>query len=129
MKRLGMANTVHLDEATPEDLAGEVVSNLDKTEQGSSEMLVLFCSSQNLTANKTLCDGLIHCRGQRIMRLVSLDKAHLWAMHGAVFLVTQFASSAMISLPPSSWTSEATPLFFWPWRPPCQYRCCNPSSP
>ena len=47
--------------------------------------MVLLCSRQHLTTNKVLCDASILCRDQRTLRLVSLDKEHLWAMHGASF--------------------------------------------
>ena len=77
MKWLGMANAVHLDETTPEDLAGEVVPNLDTINQGSFETLVLLRSPQNLTANKALCDALIHCHDPRILRLLSVCLQHI----------------------------------------------------
>ena len=57
----------------------------DSFDPESSTTLFLLCSPQALVQQTTLRKALIHASAKRVLRLVAIDEAHLYAMHGRSF--------------------------------------------
>ena len=81
----GSVKAVHLDE-TPDALVRSVVIPKMKGMRGDgSDTLVLFCSPQYLVDHHVFRAALLDCHRRRILRLLGLDEAHIYAMHGRSF--------------------------------------------
>ena len=85
VQRFGTINAVHLDEHTQEELARTVLPRLEAIRYDSSESLVLLCSPQQLSSSPALLAALLRCRDRQTLRLIVVDEAHLYTMHGATF--------------------------------------------
>ena len=51
----------------------------------SSSTLMFLCSPQYLARTTEFRDALLRCHARRTLRLVAIEKAHLYAMHGRSF--------------------------------------------
>ena len=81
----GSVKAVHLDE-TPDALVRSVVIPKMKGMRGDgSDTLVLFCSPQYLVDHHVFRAARLGCHRHHTLRLVGLDEAHIYAMHGRSF--------------------------------------------
>jgi superfamily II DNA or RNA helicase len=85
VQRYGTINCVHLDETSPSDLAERVLPKMERIGYDSSESLVLLCSPQYVASTPTFLSALLRCLEKKTLRLIALDEAHLFTMHGATF--------------------------------------------
>ena len=85
VQRYGDVVAVHLDETGRDDLINNVIPKMVGLSYQSSESLVLLCSPQYLAETKEFRDALLVCNARRTLRLVAVDEAHVYAMHGRSF--------------------------------------------
>ena len=76
---------IHLDETSWDDVEGKVIPKLESLPPDTSESLFLLCSPQYIATNKIFRDALLACNKRGLLRLVAIDEAHLFAMHGRSF--------------------------------------------
>ena len=83
-KRMAIT-AIHLDETSWEDVEGKVLPKIEAIPKETTSSLFLLCSPQYLATNKLFCDALLACNDRGMLRLVAIDEAHLFAMHGRSF--------------------------------------------
>ena len=81
----GVVHAIHLDETDQSDLDGEVVPMLDDLPRDTSSTVLLLTSPQKLATEKRVRDALLRCAGRGTLRVVAIDEAHLYTMHGRTF--------------------------------------------
>ena len=85
MPRFGAVDALHADEMSSTDIDNEVVPKIKSNDGTSSTTMLLLCSPQILATNQNLRHALIAASKRKVLRLVAIDKAHLYAMHGRSF--------------------------------------------
>ena len=65
-----------------------IIPRMDEIEYGTSSNMFLFSSPQYLVTNDIVIGTILRCRAREAFRLVAIDKAHLYAMHGRSFCDT-----------------------------------------
>ena len=78
-------NAIHLDETSWEDVESKVIPKMESIQPDTSSSLFLLCSPQYIAANKKFCDAFLACNERGLLRLVAIDEAHLFSMHGRSF--------------------------------------------
>ena len=81
----GTVRAIHLDKTSLGDMVGEVISTMAALSPENSAMLILLSSPQCIAMNPPFLAALVRCWDRRMSCLVTLDEAHLWAMHGETF--------------------------------------------
>ena len=76
---------IHLDETSWEDVCNEVIPKMEALPEDTSSSLFLLCSPQYIAEKQIFRDALLSCNDRGLLRLVAIDEAHLFAMHGRSF--------------------------------------------
>ena len=81
----GSVETHHIDEI-PTDLLQElIIPRMHEIGYDSTSTMFLFISPQKLATTPSLLTALFVCHQLQTLRLVVIDKAHLYAQHGRSF--------------------------------------------
>ena len=75
----------HIDDLSEGFIRGELIPCINETSPTSSTCLYVFLSPQALVDRSYLREALLACWRRRVVRLVVIDEAHLYAMHGRTF--------------------------------------------
>ena len=75
----------HLDDLPPAVVKEKVVRRMDEFDAQSSSVIFCLCSPQYITNNKSFLEALLRAHERKVLRLVAIDKAHLYAAHGRSF--------------------------------------------
>ena len=85
VSKYGAVTAIHLDETSKDDLLHRVIPKMDSLPSNTSSTLILLCSPQALATDKDLLAAVLRAYQRKILRLVAIDEAHLYAMHGRSF--------------------------------------------
>ena len=83
----GSVEAQHLDDLTPSQLRDDIVPRMDEIKYNSSSTMFIFTSPQQLVEHPFILDAILRCHARQTLRLVTIDEAHLYAMHGRSFRV------------------------------------------
>jgi len=75
----------HLGELSRSQINNDVIPRMDDIQYSTSSTMFLFTSPQQLVVNPTILDALLRCHARQTLRMVAIDEAHLYAMHGRSF--------------------------------------------
>ena len=75
----------HLDDLPPAVVKEKVVRRMDEFDTQSSSVMFLLCSPQYITNNKFFLEALLRAHERKVLRLVAINEAHLYAAHGRSF--------------------------------------------
>lgn len=81
----GAVSTYHLDDTSKKDLTEKIIPKINSFQYESSTSMLLLCSPQFIADNIAFCNALLWARDRQVFRLIAIDKAHLYAMHGVSF--------------------------------------------
>ena len=81
----GSVNTVHLNKISAEDPSQKIIPKMRVLPRNVLSTLVFLCLSQYLAKTTVFSVTLSHCNTWRALRLVGIDKAHLYTIHGHLF--------------------------------------------
>ena len=82
IQHYGSVEAHHLDEILPTTLWDIIIPRMDEIQYNTSSTMFLFSSPQYLVKNGVLLDVILRCRARKTFRLVAINEAHLYAMHG-----------------------------------------------
>mmetsp|Transcript_13122 Transcript_13122/g.28347 ORF Transcript_13122/g.28347 Transcript_13122/m.28347 type:complete len:292 (-) Transcript_13122:1026-1901(-) len=75
----------HLDKCSKHDTKEKLIPKMDEFEYYLSTTMFILCSPQYLTENIDFCNALLQCRDCKVLRLIAVNKAHIYAMQGSTF--------------------------------------------
>lgn len=81
----GSVKAVHLDELSSATIDDEIVPRMHAIEYDSESTLFIFTSPQKLATSSAILDALFVCNAKETLRLITIDKAHLYAQYGSTF--------------------------------------------
>ena len=81
----GSVKAVHLDDTPDALVRSSLLPKMEEITVDGSETLVLFCSPQYLVEHDSFRGALLRCHQRRTLRLVGIDEAHIYSMHGRSF--------------------------------------------
>ena len=73
----GIITAHHLDDTSSMDLEKKIILRMDTFSYHSSSPMLLLCSPQYLAEKASFRDAVIRCKERQVLRLVSIDEAHL----------------------------------------------------
>ena len=85
VQRYRSFRAVHLEEMSKDAISADLIPEMDGISYESSSTLLILCSPQILAENAEVRNALIRCARRRTLRLVAIDEAHIYAMHGRSF--------------------------------------------
>ena len=85
LQTCGATSAVHIDDTTRDDTRNKVIPRINDFDYNSSSTLLILCSPQQLAENIAFREAMIRAYKRQILRLVAIDEAHLYAMHGRSF--------------------------------------------
>ena len=85
VQRYGAVDAHHVDELSVSDINNKLVPKIESFDYNSTTTLFLLCSPQCLADNHKFRRALIGGAKRKVLRLVAIDEAHLFAMHGRTF--------------------------------------------
>ena len=85
IERYGSVEAHYLSEIRPPSLRQTIIPCMEEIEYRTSSTMFLFSSPQYLATNGIVIDDILRCRARQTFRLLAIDKAHLYAMHGRSF--------------------------------------------
>jgi superfamily II DNA helicase RecQ len=81
----GLVKAVHLDKTPDALVRSSLMSKMEEITGDGSETLVLFCLPQYSVEHDVFRGALLWGHQQRTLRLMSINKAHVYSMHGRSF--------------------------------------------
>ena len=75
----------HIDECSDGDIRRTIIPRMNDIDNTSSSVMFIFISPQKLVACGPICAAILRCHQRKTLRLVVIDEAHLYAMHGRSF--------------------------------------------
>ena len=75
----------HIDDCSATDIKETIVPRLDAVGNDSSSSVFLFISPQKLVSCGPIRAAILRAHHRKTLRLVVIDEAHLYAMHGRSF--------------------------------------------
>ena len=85
---------------------------MDEIGYASSSTMALLCSPQVLVQNSSFREALIRARDRQTLRMIAIDEAHLYAMHGKTFREDIRILRDIFFAPLYNEGAEYTPLFY-----------------
>ena len=83
----GLIEAHNLDGTSRSALRDIIIPRMDEIQYDTSSTMFLLSSPQYFVDNPLFLQAVLRCYRQRTLRLVSVDEAHLYAMHGRSFRV------------------------------------------
>ena len=77
----------HMDELSPQAVDDVVIICTRDITYGSSTTIFIFISPHFIAENDSFRESILSCRDRRTPRMIAIDEAHLYAMHGCSFFV------------------------------------------
>ena len=77
----------NLDDTSRQALLDRVIPRMNKIPCDTSLTMFLFTFPQSIVDNSEFLKAILQCHERRTLCLVSVDEAHLYAMHGRLFCV------------------------------------------
>ena len=84
-QRHSTVNTVRINKTSRSNLLSQVIPKTESMANHELETLVLLSSPQYIADMPAFLSTLLKCSNQQILRLVTINEAHLVAMHWATF--------------------------------------------
>jgi len=84
-QKYGVVSTYHLDNRSKHDLNKMILPKINGFKYESSTSMPLVCSPEFLIDTIEFRNALLWARDWEVLRLIAIDEAHLYAMHGASF--------------------------------------------
>ena len=81
----GSVEAHHIDDLTESFIRESLIPRMMEISPRSSSCMYLFCSPQDLVKKACLRIAVLECCRRKTLRLVVIDEAHLYAMHGSTF--------------------------------------------
>lgn len=81
----GAVYAFHLDEESKHDVKQKVIPKMDSFDYNSSTSMLILCSPQYISENIDFRNALLRARDREVLRLIAIDEAHIYAMHGRSF--------------------------------------------
>ena len=81
----GSVSALLLEKCPHSDLKDDVIPGIEEIDYNSNSMLYLFTSSQKLANSLLIHNALMKAKIKETLRLVAVDKAHLYAQHKSTF--------------------------------------------
>ena len=75
----------HLDDTSKKDLTEKIIPKINSFQYESSTSMLLLCSPQFIADNIAFRNALLWARDPQVFRLIVIDEAHLYAIHGVSF--------------------------------------------
>ena len=83
----GPIDAHNMDDTTHQALGNLSIPCMDVIPYDVSSTMFLFSSLQYIVHNYPFLQAILHCHGGSTLRLISVDKSHLYAIHGHSFRV------------------------------------------
>ena len=74
-----------VDDVSKKDMKNKIIPRMDEIDYSSSSTMAILCSPQELAHNKAFRDALFRALERQTLRMIAIDEAHLYAMHGKSF--------------------------------------------
>jgi superfamily II DNA helicase RecQ len=75
----------HIDECSKDDIRNVIIPRMNAIGNESSSVMFIFVSPQKLVSCGSMRAAILRCHQRKTLRLVVIDEAHLYAMHGRSF--------------------------------------------
>ena len=85
LQDFGSVEAHNLDDLSLHDLRTAVIPRMKEINYDSSSTMFLFTSPQYLANNSIILDAILQCHALQTLRLIAIDEAHIYAMHGRTF--------------------------------------------
>ena len=82
IQKYGIVIAYNLDAASRADIKNKIIPKLDNYSYSSSISMLLSCSPQSIADNTQFMNPLLRAQDREVLRLIVIDEAHLYAMHG-----------------------------------------------
>ena len=83
LQECGLVSAAHLEKLSRAAINGEVIPRMHEIRYDSGSTMFIFASPQELANTPAKLDALFICHAWQTLRLVTIDKAHLYAQHGS----------------------------------------------
>ena len=83
----GSVEAHNLDDMASSAITQTVIPRMDSIGYHTSSIVFIFSSPQKLVEHTGLLSAITRCHARKTLRLVAIDEAHLYAMHGRSFRV------------------------------------------